>query len=127
MNGYQKPTAVLVLFGLLVTCAWAFGGNWTIITDATIGAGSTEAVAAEANRRIRVKKVLFSVQNATDFYFTSASTKISPALYFASNTGWDKEFDTPTEGFITSVGEALNLNFTNDPGCDVGIEYEVIG
>lgn len=85
------------------------------LTSAAIsfsGSGSNQIVAGVTGQIIKVWKILFIVSGATAITYEDGSNPLSGALGFSSNEGMVLDFDTQP-WYVTSAGNALNLNSSN--------------
>lgn len=96
--------------------------KYAFVNPAT--SGSNTVVAAFPNGKIKVLSVGIISTSANIVKFTSATTDISAANALAANGGMVLPYNE--EGwFITTVGEALNINLTVSAPVGVTITYEV--
>ena len=61
------------------------GYSWVV--SATLSAGTTEVIAAEAGKLIIVDKIIYSCESAGTMKLTSASTDITNTFHFGANGG----------------------------------------
>jgi hypothetical protein len=84
--------------------------------------GTTQLVAAEIGRIIRLFRIILSPNS--DVTLKSASTTILPKLKSGTSGNADKEF--PKGSVQTTAGEALNAVSGASEGTTCWIEYDIV-
>ena len=99
---------------------------WKILTCA---AGDITIATGVATRTIKLQHIFISVKNKCDMYFfydkSGADVKVFPTIHFVSNGSFTTRDGSSLEIMIPD-GKDLQVNFTEDPGTEIGVIYQVV-
>ena len=121
---------IISLILIAIISLWGYCGvvkNWQGPT--TMSNGATALVTGQTAKRIVLKNIMLTVQNAGYLYFYSgtapASTAISNKFYLGANGGISS-LDWDNLDFITASGAGLGIWTSADLGSDLMYEYEIV-